>query len=245
MRYLQRITYLLIVTLLLTTTQIHSVAADPVCKPGILFLYKPFDWCAETILEMTSPGIAAYSGMVFGTDGTLYIARTVTGEIISLMPDSGNPPRIFASNLPEPPNGLAYDKADNTFYVSGDTTITLLRDRDEDGAADDIRIIVRDLPGGSGGWLGNIRIGPDRRLYVAKASACDTCVESNPRRAALLSFALDGSDPRIVARGLRDSYDFDWNPANSKLYIIDNERPDLPAELNVIDQPGSGAPIDF
>jgi len=235
--------FLLLAILLTTAQSITSASADPVCKPGILFLYKPFDWCAETILEMNSPGIAAYSGMAFDTNGTLYIARTATGEIISLIPDSGKEPRIFASNLSEPPNGLAYDKTDNTFYVSGDTTITRLRDKDGDGTAEDVQIIARDLPGGSGGWLGNIRVGPDRRLYVAKASACDTCVESDPRRAALLSFALDGSDPRIVARGLRDSYDFDWNPANGKLYIIDNERPDQPAELNVIDQPGT--PVDF
>jgi glucose/arabinose dehydrogenase len=186
--------------------------------------------------------------LAFGPDGVLYFARPATGEILRLVPDGKglfSPPQVFAAKLPEPPNGLAYDPVDRAWFVSADTTITRLRDRDGDGAADDQQVIVRDLPGGTGGWLGNVRIGPDRRLYVTKASSCDACTESDPRRGVLLSFALDGGDMRIVARGLRDAYDFDWTPADGKLYIVDNERPTLPAELNALpDQiPPSG--VDF
>jgi glucose/arabinose dehydrogenase len=109
-----------------------------------------------------------------------------------------------------------------------------VRDKDNNGSADEQEVIVNDLPGRAGGWLGNIRIGPDRRLYVAKASSCDACVETDPRRAALLSFALDGRELRILARGLRDSYDFDWSPTDGKLYIVDNERSTMRGELNVV-----------
>src|SRR5207247_10041822 len=147
-------------------------------------------------------------------------------------------PERSASELAEPPNGLTYDASENTWYVAGDTTIVRLRDRNGDGVADEQRVIVGDLPGGSGGWLGNIRIGPDRRLYVAKASSCDACIESDPRRAALLSFALDGSEPQVVAHGLRDSYDFGWNATDGTLYIVDDERPTMPAELNALKEPG-------
>lgn len=219
-----------------------SAQAAP-CRAGVNGLFRPPYLCAETIIEgLTSQGIASVAGLTFGPKGTLFFARPATGEIIRLDPDAHNffmPPKVFASNLPEPPVGIAYDPKGDAWYVSGDTTITRLSDPDHDGVAEKHEVIVSGLPGGVGGWLGNIRIGPDRRLYVAKASSCDACIEQDPRRAALLSFAMDGSDMRIVARGLRDSFDFDWNPANGKLYIIDDERPNMPAKLNEVVYPGA------
>jgi Glucose / Sorbosone dehydrogenase len=219
----------------------RPVLADPPCVAGVRWLFRPTDMCAETLVDgLRSQGIASISGLAFGTDGSLYFARPATREIFRLPSDhngSFGPPTLFASLLPEPPNGLAYDAVGNAWYVSADTTITRLRDANGDGIADEAKVIVKDLPGGTGGWLGNIRVGPDRRLYVAKASSCDACIESDPRRAALLSFALDGSDAQVVARGLRDSYDFDWNPADGTLYIVDDERSTMPAELNALKQP--------
>ncbi|HLY27724.1 MAG TPA: hypothetical protein VKQ72_15370, partial [Aggregatilineales bacterium] len=96
-----------------------------------------------------------------------------------------------------------------------------------------------------------LHVGPDKRLYVAKAASCDSCVETDPRRAALLSFALDGSDPRIVARGLRDSYDFTWLPVDmgGGLIIGDDTGSTTPAKLNLMEKGqlsgNSGNPPDF
>jgi hypothetical protein len=216
---------------------------DPSCMPSVKSLWS-YGYCAETIVpadpnveRLESHGVASISGMAFGTDGSLYFARPATREIIRLAPDGKGrflSPQIFAANLEEAPGGLVYDSVERAWFVSADTTIIRLRDKTGDGRADEQQVIVRDLPGRVGGWLGNIRIGPDRRLYVAKGSSCDACAETDPRRGALLSFALDGGDMRIVARGLRDSYDFDWNPADGRLYIADNERPTMPAELNMV-----------
>lgn len=219
------------------------VAVEPPCLPSVKSLWS-YGYCAETIVpadlnveRLESHGAASISGMAFGADGSLYFARPATREIIRLAPDGKGrflSPQIFAANLEEAPNGLVYDSVERAWFVSADTSIIRLRDKNGDGTADEQQVIVRGLPGGVGGWLGNIRVGPDRRLYVAKGSSCDACMETDPRRAALLSFALDGNDMRIVARGLRDSYDFDWNPADGRLYIADNERPTMPAELNML-----------
>ncbi len=218
-----------------------AAPADPPCASGVRWLYRPDDMCAETIIDgLNSQGIASISALAFGPDQALYVARPATREIIRLPSDHKgwfSTPEVFVADLPEPPNGLTFDPVESTWYISADTTI--IRVRENQGIAADRQTIVSNLPGGAGGWLGNIRIGPDRRLYVAKASSCDNCVESDPRRGALLSFALDGSDPQIVARGLRDSYDFDWNPIDGTLYIVDDERPTMPAELNALKRPGA------
>lgn len=242
-----------VVYLLLISPQ-PVAAGDPPCMPGVKWLFA-VGFCAETIVpgdpsveRLESQGIASISALAFTADGTLYFARPATSEIVRLVPDGKGrffAPQVFASRLPEPPNGLAFDPADHTWYVSADTTITRLRDKDNNGAADEQQVIVRDLPGGAGGWLGNVRIGPDRRLYLTKASSCDACTEADPRRAALLSFALDGSDPRVVARGLRDSYDFDWSPTDGNLYLVDNERSTMPAELNALPTRIPPGGVDF
>lgn len=193
--------------------------------------------CSELILRELPgiDGLPSVGTMVFGPDGSLYFTRPAMHQVARLRPNGtgfSTTPEVFADQLPEWPNGLAFDAQENAFFVSMDTLI--LRVPADKPAAD--KTIVSGLPGGVGGWLGNIRIGPDRRLYVAKGASCDACIETDNRRAALLSFALDGTDPRIVARGLRDSFDFGWNPADGTLYIVDNERPTLRAELNAISQ---------
>jgi hypothetical protein len=228
---------------------------DPPCLQNLRYPRVPvLIMCGETIVTFPrTEGIASITALAFGPEGALYFARPATRQIVRVMPDSSGiiaaamPPeqtQVFADNLPEPPNGLTY--FDGAWYVSADTTITRLRDSNADGtiSADEQQVIVHDLPGGAGGWLGDIHIGPDKRLYVAKGASCDACTESDPRRAALLNFALDGSDPQIVARGLRDSYDFSWLPDGS-LAIVDNERAALPAELDRIPKVDSTHPVDF
>ena len=52
----------------------------------------------------------------------------------------------------------------------------------------------------------SIVAGPDGRLYLGSGSTCDSCIEPDPRSAAILSFRPDGSDLRVVATGLRNPY---------------------------------------
>jgi hypothetical protein len=165
--------FLSLTTVLYLVTADQSVqAADPPCVPSIKNQFSR-GLCAETVVSsdpsverLESHGIASISGLAFGADGVLYLARPATSEILRLVPDGKGrflPPQVFAAKLSEPPNGLAYDPTERAWYVSAQTTITRLRDQDGDGTADDQQMIVRDLPGGIGGWLGNVRIGPDLR----------------------------------------------------------------------------------
>lgn len=80
-----------------------------------------------------------------------------------------------------------------------------------------------------------IALGPDGRLYLGSGSTCDVCTEKDRRSGAILSFRQDGSDLRVVARGLRNPFGLVFDgPA---LYVSDNARDDLgesePAETIV------------
>ena len=91
------------------------------------------------------------------------------------------------------------------------------------------------------GWR-FIAVGPDSRLYVANGAPCNICTPPETH-AQIRSIKLDGSDEQIVARGVRNTVGFDFNPKNKQLYFTDNNRDwmseDLPnCELNRITQPG-------
>ena len=88
-----------------------------------------------------------------------------------------------------------------------------------------------------------VALGPDGRLYLGSGSTCDACVEKDRRSAAVLSLRQDGSDLRVVARGLRNPFGLAFEPGSDRLYVSDNARDDLgasePAETIVLVRPGA------
>lgn len=199
--------------------------------------------CAEVIYEDASVGgmniLDSIGALAFGPDGALYFTRPAARQIARL-PAQGagtfGPAEAFAANLPEAPIGLAYHPDQGAWYASTDRLILRIG---PDGAA---RPILSNLPGGAGGWLGNLRVGPDGNLYAVKGVRCDACTDPDPRRGALLRIAPDGGAVQVVATGLRDVFDMAWGP-DGTLYLADNAPPDQPAELNAI-RPGAPPP-DF
>ncbi len=106
----------------------------------------------------------------------------------------------------------------------------------------DYERVVSGLPEGGNHWSRTVRFGPDGWMYVSVGSSCNVCVESDPRRAAMLRFRPDGREPQTFATGLRNSAGFDWQPGTNALYATDNGRDLLgddfpPCELNRV-EPG-------
>ena len=99
----------------------------------------------------------------------------------------------------------------------------------------------------SHGWK-FIAFGPDGKLYVPVGAPCNIC-EPDPDRYALIGrLNPDGSGYEIVARGVRNSVGFDWDPNTHDLWFTDNGRDHLgdnqpPDELNHATKPGCTSAI--
>jgi glucose/arabinose dehydrogenase len=98
-------------------------------------------------------------------------------------------------------------------------------------------LVTDDLP--SDTWHGRkwIKFDQDGSFLVNVGAPCNVCLKDDPRYATIMRFR--DSKWSIVARGVRNSVGFDFNPQNNRLYFTDNGRDwlgdSLPScELNVL-----------
>jgi glucose/arabinose dehydrogenase len=193
-------------------------------------------------IELWAEGIPNARFLRVTSAGDLLVTTPRSGRVLLLerdADDDGWPDgrRVLLEGL-DRPHGL--DLHDGWLYVGETGAIARVRfdaaSRQVDGA---IERIVSDLPAGGNHWTRTIRFGPDGWLYVSIGSSCNVCIETDPRRAAIVRYRADGSGEELVASGLRNSVGFDWHLDTGALYATDNGRDLLgddfpPCELNRI-----------
>ena len=87
-----------------------------------------------------------------------------------------------------------------------------------------------------------IAFGPDGKLYVNIGAPCNVC-EPDAKHGLIMRMNADGSAREVVARGVRNSVGFDWQPVSHTMWFTDNGRDNLgddapPDELNRITKAG-------
>jgi len=179
-------------------------------------------------------------GLRFTEIGDLLASVPGRGEILRLDRDADGDGRsdgrsVLLSEL-DKPHGM--DLRDGWLYVAETGAIGRVRlDPTQRVTRGAYEHVIEGIPGGGGHWTRTIRFGPDDRLYVSIGSSCNVCLESDPRRAAIVRYRPDGSGEEIFATGLRNVVGFDWQPESGELYANDNGRDLLgddfpPCELN-------------
>jgi glucose/arabinose dehydrogenase len=103
-------------------------------------------------------------------------------------------------------------------------------------------VIYKDLPSDAPhGWK-FLTVGPDNRLYFNVGAPCNICMPP-PTHAQLRSINVDGSNPQVVARGIRQVVGMDFHPVLKQLYFTENQRDWLSEDepndkLNRVTSPG-------
>ena len=169
--------------------------------------------------RLASPRLIA-----FGPDGTLYVAERGSGSIIAL-PDPNHTGRaqrrvVVAAGLDQP---TSLDFYRGALYV-GEAGRATRFDIGPNSRGSNKRVIVPDLPVGGQHSTRTVLVGPDGRLYISIGSTCNVCNESDPKRAAVWVYNLDGSGGRLYARGLRNAVGMAVNPWNEQIWVTNNGR---------------------
>ena len=210
-------------------------------------------FAAPQLDQLTLPKgfhIAVYSDQVpnareiaLGAKGTVFVGSNDAGKVYALTDPSGDGTavkvRVIASGL-QLPVGVAFRNGD--LYVSAVSKIVVLRDIENHlDNPPQPEVITDKLPTETHhGWK-FIAFGPDGKLYVPIGAPCNIC-DPGPDHGKLIRMNADGSGWQDVARGIRNTVGFDWQPANKQLWFTDNGRDlmgdDMPSdELNHITKP--------
>ena len=184
-------------------------------------------------------------GMALGRQGTVFVGTRKEGTVYAVVDMDGDQraDRVvtIARGL-DMPVGAAF--FEGSLYVSAVHRILRFDDIEQRLDHPPAPVVVTDrLPGDTHhGWK-YLAFGPDHKLYVPVGAPCNIC-EPDPDRYALLArMNRDGSQYEIVARGIRNTVGFDWDPITHDLWFTDNGRDWLgdnqpPDELNHVSSAG-------
>ncbi len=222
--------------------------SKPVQTELISFL-PPADEAAERLTVPAGFAIRIFADglpgtprfLTVGSDNQIYVSLYRDGKIARL-PDLNQDGladgvEIVATGLHNP-HGIEW--YDDWLYVAETGRISRLIDLDRDGILETNETVTENIPGTGGHSSRTLHFGPDGKMYVSAGSSCNVCVETDPRRAAILRFNPDGSIPAdnpfttltdkrwqaVWAWGLRNSVDFLWTPSG-QLWADHNGRDNL------------------
>ncbi len=174
-------------------------------------------------------------------NATLFVGSMRAGKVYAIPLNNPSRPRVIADDL-DMPVGVAF--RDGDLYVSALSRI--LRLRDIEGRLDrppKPEVVTQGYPSDTHhGWK-FIAFGPDGWLYVPVGAPCNICEPDPDTYAAITRLDVTSGRIEVVARGVRNSVGFDWQPQSGDLWFTDNGRDWLgddapPDELNRLGRQG-------
>ncbi|MEP6875546.1 MAG: PQQ-dependent sugar dehydrogenase [Burkholderiales bacterium] len=205
-------------------------------------LRVPQGFQIELLTDAVPNALAMTLGRFAGGKGVVYVGSLGEGKVYAVEIDQGKAQGVHTliSGL-ELPAGVAY--RNGQLFVSAVSKIVRL-----DAIDDRLQnppppvLVIERLPSERHHGAKFIGFGPDGLLYVGVGAPCNVCVP-DAAHGQILRMKADGSEPQVVARGVRNSVGFDWSPLDQSLWFTDNGRDllgdDLPSdELNHATQSG-------
>ena len=162
-------------------------------------------------------------------NGDVFVADSSAGKVIVLRGNRSEgraaSREVFAEDL-QLPFGIAF--RDRYVYVAATNEVARFPYDAETSKRTGDAEHLADLPGGGYNqhWTRSLAFGRDA-LFVSVGSRTNVSIESDQRRAAILSGAPDGKNMRVYAAGLRNAVGISCNPDNGQLWATVNERDDL------------------
>src|SRR2546429_4642552 len=201
-------------------------------------------------IEVCASGIANARSLAEGDKGTVFVGSRLVGNLYAIVNKDGKRTvKTLASGLHRP-NGVAFKNG--TLYIAELSKISKI-DKVEEVLDNPPKptVIYDNLPKDEAhGWK-FIAIGPDNKLYIPVGQPGNNVLHDDDH-GQIRRINLDGSGAEVIAKGVRNTVGFDWNPETKQLYFTDNGRDwmseDVPEdELNRVTKVGEdfGAPYCY
>src|SRR5450631_4230510 len=173
-------------------------------------------------IEVYAAGMANARSLAEGDKGTVFVGSRQVDKVYAVVNKDGKRSvKVLASGLYRP-NGVAFHNG--TLYIAELSKVSKI-DKVEDVIDNPPKptMIYDNLPKDEAhGWK-FIGIGPDNKLYVPVGQPGNNVLHDDAH-GQIRRMNLDGSGMEVVARGVRNTVGFDWNPETKQLYFTDNGR---------------------
>jgi glucose/arabinose dehydrogenase len=204
-----------------------------VTEPSVTVMPTRVRLPEEPILLPAEFGISVFADnlkgprmMVVGPDNVLYVAERGANRILRL-PDRDNDGLVdgieVAADGLNAPSSVAFHP-DGSLYVGETRRVLRLQDPDGDGLFQEQEVIVNGLPSGGHSTRTVLFSTDGMDMYVSIGSSCNVCVEDDPRRAAIVRYAPDGSGETLFATGLRNAVGLTFRPGTDEFWATNNGR---------------------
>jgi len=208
-------------------------------------------------VELLAEGLHGPREMKVAPNGDIFVSETRAGTIRVLRPGEGSAKpakdEIYAGGLNQP-FGIAFFPSGNdpqwVYIANTDSVVRFAYRAGDTKAPGKPETVVADLPHGGGHSTRNIAFSADdKRMFVSVGSASNDAEGmerakgglqpkddqralgaswgAESRRAAVLAFNADGTNPQIFATGIRNCVGLAVHPASGDLYCSTNERDGL------------------
>jgi glucose/arabinose dehydrogenase len=173
-------------------------------------------------VSIWASGIPNARSMTMGAKGTVFVGNRSLDKVYAVV-DKGDhrEVKVIASEL-HVPNGVAFH--DGSLYIAQITRVIRIDDIEDNlDKPPPGKVIYADLPSDEPhGWK-FIAFGPDGKLYIPIGAPCNIC-DPPATHAQIRRINPDGTGMEVVARGVRNSVGFDWDPVTKDLWFTDNGR---------------------
>lgn len=216
-------------------------------KNGAFFEDRFLNLPEQFKIELFATNIPSARGMVFDDENNLYVT-SLAGSLYVLTDSdniNGADKIVTVDSSLKSPHGIDFYNGD--LYVAEENQVIVYKNISADGKFSEKKVVIPNLPTG-GHVTRTVKVGPDKKLYVAVGSSCNLCEESDFRRAAITRYNLDGSGEELFASGLRNTVDFIFRlnaeTLQYQIFGVDNGRDRIgddipPEEINLIEKGGN------
>jgi glucose/arabinose dehydrogenase len=172
-------------------------------------------------VEVYASGMVQARSLRLDPQGTLFVSTRTLDRIYAVTNTNGKKEvKKLVTGL-RWPNGIALHNG--TLYIAELNKVSKIDDVEHHLNDAKPTVIYSDLPSYEPhGWK-FLAVGPDNRLYFNVGAPCNICMPP-PTNAQIRSIKLDGSDPQIVARGIRQVVGIDFQPGTGVMYFTENQR---------------------
>ena len=150
-----------------------------------------------------------------------YPVRNQPGDIIAYAPTDDGPYRKLGAFVEGRDRVHGMQFFDGWLYFASNGKIERARDTDRDGTADEIEMVLDDLPAGGGHWWRPVLV-TDQFIYTSIGDSSNISDESDTERQKIWRFNRDGSGKTLFASGIRNTEKLRLRPGTDEVWGFDH-----------------------